>query len=112
MVIPSTDMVVATGLTPGLRLYYQVVCTAAEVLSVGIDDIFSIFEKRQYSASIRPICDLGFFNCCTVEVIVRDGWVVAVQAGDVHFEVEVDAMIFCNELNSNILALASARLDV
>lgn len=114
--IPSSDMVIVTGMTPGAQLYNQVIYTAGEALGVGIEEIFSVFEKRHYAASKKPICDLGFFNCCTVDVIAREGWVIEVQSGyksgDLYFEIQTDPLDTTNDFNDKILALASEETGV
>lgn len=75
----------------------------------------SLYDKRRYAASRKPICDLGFYNCCTVEVIARDRWTIFVEVpGGYYVEegFEVDALSSSNELNRDALAAASLLMDV
>ena len=116
-VIPSSDdMVVANGLTAGKDLYNLVIYTAAEKLNVGVEEIMSLYDKRHYAASRKPICDLGFYNCCTVEVIARDRWTIfaEVPGGCYYVEecFEVDALSSSSDLNRDALAAASLLMDV
>lgn len=115
-VIPSSDdMVVANGLTTGRDLYNLIIYTAAEKLGVGVEEIMSLYDKRHYAASRKPICDLGFYNCCTVEVIARDQWTIFVMVpGGYYVEegFEVDALSSSSDLNRDALAAASLLMDV
>ena len=111
----SDDMVVVNGLTTGKDLYNLVIYTAAEKLEVGVEEIMSLYDKRHFAASRKPISDLGFYNCCTVEVIARDRWTIfVVVPGGYYVEegFEVDALSSSNELNRDALAAASLLMDV
>ena len=106
----STDMVLSSGTMPAYLLYIYVSLRAAERLEVGIEDIFSLFEKRHYAAYKSPIFELGFFNCCTVQVKYRETWWLPVRLPNGStFHIEADPCHPSESFYNSVIFGASSR---
>lgn len=106
-------MVLSSGTMPAYVLYILVTLRAAEALEVGTGDIFSMYEKRHFAAYRSPIYQLGFYNCCTVEVKYRETWWLPVALpGGIVFYVEADPCHGSENLYNSVIHSASVRLGL
>lgn len=106
-------MVLSSGVMPAYVLYILVTLRAAEVLEVGTEDIFSLYEKRHFAAYKSPIYELGFYNCCTVEVKYRETWWLTVTLPDGNsFYIEADPCSGSENFYNSVVHSASSRLGL
>lgn len=110
----DTDLIVAHPRMSAMELYFRVCNSAAEMLEVGGDDIFSLYANRHYAAYKCSIAEFGFYNCCTVTVHYLHEWCWTIYC-DIpdgkSITVAADDSMTPSELHSNVLEKAADYFD-
>ena len=116
---PSHDMISTFHDLPGMTVYDEITLRASEIMGCRESDLFVLFEKKCFGCETLPIHDLGFFNCCTVNVELRDEWRLYLNLPTPlprghplnEHPILVDAFDSCYDVNARVLDVASNVLN-
>lgn len=114
---PIDDMVVVHHELDAWEVYDIILSRASETIGCDEFDLLAFFDKRTFDYVDRSIQVIGFFNCCTVNVEVRNGWGLYVDLPRLPFHhplmeapLLIDPRDSCNVVNSRVLTVASSIL--
>ena len=118
--LSEDDLVVVRHDSPGWEVYDQIISRASSTMGCQESEVLALYDKkRSFSWSDSPLHDLGFYNCCTVSVEQRDGWVLFLEVAGRCNEgnplrnnpIMIDPVDDCNFVNQFILNVASHALQ-